>query len=234
MFMKKLYILNLFALTLAINATAQNFVYTPTQHLDEEVQAENYSRHEMNFMTSDFSGIQFKWELISNTLLNEWSYSLCDQGGCYVGIPNSGTMAPISNSQAENGMTGFFILNLTASTYYGKGDLVFYIYEAGNYANGDTATMHLNWTDPSVTIIEEDLFGQVEIYPNPVGNELILNNIENISDIEIIGVTGQTILKKILSSNKQKLNLSELPKGMYFAKLTHQNGKVFTRKIIKR
>ncbi|MFT6717374.1 MAG: hypothetical protein ACJAUV_001308 [Flavobacteriales bacterium] len=231
--MKKIYILSILAFTVSINTNAQNFNFTPTQHIDEDVQAENYSRHEMDMMTRDLSGIQFKWELISNTFLSEWSYSLCDQGGCYVGIPPSGTMSPITDEQADNGMTGFLILNLTASYYYGEGELVFYIYEAGNYANGDTATMYLNWADPSATAIQEDVFGNVELYPNPVNNELVLNNIENMSHIEIIGATGQTVLTENLSQNIQNINLTDLPKGIYIAKLIHENGEVNTRRIFK-
>lgn len=74
---------------------------------------------------------------------------------------------------------------------------------------------------------------QVQVYPNPVNTILHVDALSTISSIQIISVIGQEVLFVNPTSNTEIINLSELPSGSYFAKVTIKNAsKVY--KIIKR
>ena len=76
---------------------------------------------------------------------------------------------------------------------------------------------------------------QYTIYPNPVVNELNINfNSQVEAKISIINVTGQEV-KRIESSGKDylKTDISNLPSGIYFAKINTIN-KTETIKFIKK
>ena len=69
------------------------------------------------------------------------------------------------------------------------------------------------------------------IYPNPVQNELIIDNAELIINrIEIIDLSGKTIYQSI--DLKNQIHVSALPQGIYFVKLETEKG-IVTKKIVK-
>ena len=83
--------------------------------------------------------------------------------------------------------------------------------------------------------INFDNSSPIEIYPNPASDfiQLIFNNTENsFKEISVLGSTGKTV--KLIHSNKQelKVDVSELPKGLYFIGV--QDGKsTYFQKFIK-
>ncbi len=223
------FVFSLFALSIQ----AQNFQYDPAQHIDEEIQEENYSYHEIRAITHDLSGVHFRWILIENTFPEDWSYSLCDLGGCYVGIPGSGTMTEITNADALNGVQGFLKLNITASTFYGEGDVVFYVYEIGDTANGDTVSMHISWPDPASSLNDVSL-NKIQMYPNPVTDEVHFTNLIGVEQIDIIGINGQQLYALKPKGAEFTLSCTELPEGIYFAKLRATSGESVTKRLVKK
>lgn len=75
----------------------------------------------------------------------------------------------------------------------------------------------------------------IYFYPNPVHDYIKLAlrtvTVGNIS-IEIINANGQTLLRKQISSNLEKINLTGFSKGIYFLKIISQSF-VITERIIK-
>lgn len=67
-------------------------------------------------------------------------------------------------------------------------------------------------------------------FESPVKQDLVYQSKEKINKIEIYSVDGR-LLKTI---NKNNSDVSELSKGVYFAKAIFENGKVFTKKLIKK
>lgn len=70
-------------------------------------------------------------------------------------------------------------------------------------------------------------------YPNPTTGILNLTASSKIESIEVINVAGQKVMNFAPKSDKSEINLSNLPKGLYFVKAT-VNGKVITNKVIKK
>ncbi|MFC3161038.1 T9SS type A sorting domain-containing protein [Chryseobacterium arachidis] len=67
------------------------------------------------------------------------------------------------------------------------------------------------------------------VFENPVKQNLVYSAKEKISKMEIYSPDGK-LVKTIKENNS---NVSELSKGVYFAKVTFDNGKSITKKIIK-
>jgi hypothetical protein len=217
-------------LTFSLNA--QNFTFNPSQHIDEEIQEDNYSAHGISLMTTDLSPIHFEWSLIENTLPEGWSYSLCDLGGCYVGVPNGGVMDDITEEEALAGVTGFLKLNITASTFYGEGDISFYVFESGNPSFGDTVSMHISWTNPSSGITENGL-NNVNLYPNPVLKSLNFTNLSEVDKIQIMSLTGEILIDLSPQNISEKIDVSKISEGIYLAKIIDEHGDYVSKRFVK-
>jgi len=74
----------------------------------------------------------------------------------------------------------------------------------------------------------------ISLYPNPVKDLLIIqSNTSRIDKLEIFNIEGQQILE--FSSNRQRIeiDLTQIPSGLYFAKI-NTGGDIITKKIIKK
>ena len=85
---------------------------------------------------------------------------------------------------------------------------------------------------PNIENLQED--NTFEIYPNPVGEILNVDNTFNFKNARIINSMGQEILDSKCKSGDNTFNVSGLPAGsIYFLQLTDYNEKVYTAKFIK-
>jgi len=84
-----------------------------------------------------------------------------------------------------------------------------------------------------ITSAEDVLSDQLRIYPTPVRDFLYLENIGGVNSIEVLDVTGsRMIMRNMQSENAYRLDVSTLPRGIYFIRL-NTNSETMTRKIIK-
>lgn len=70
-------------------------------------------------------------------------------------------------------------------------------------------------------------FGSV--FPNPAENEIVIQSNASIKKIQIFDLTG----KQIIESKDKTIAISNLTKGIYFAKVYMQNDDFFTSKFVK-
>ena len=85
--------------------------------------------------------------------------------------------------------------------------------------------------------IETDRESQIEIFPNPASDQINVCNTSSygISDIAIFSMDGKRVsLFNNMDSNTIQLDISNWPKGIYFAKLMFANSETQTTKIVKR
>ena len=74
---------------------------------------------------------------------------------------------------------------------------------------------------------------QFSLYPNPITNELYIENEEiDIQQIKIYNLSGKQVLR-VDYQNNQPIDVSNLAKGMYLVKIKTENGSV-TKKFIKK
>lgn len=102
----------------------------------------------------------------------------------------------------------------------------------GDYGSGNSATFKV--VNP-LSIDDFGLESVVNIYPNPVSNQLtIALNISEDVNYEVISILGQSLLKGSFNEGgNHTLDMSQQESGVYFIKLTSGNSS-FTKKIVKK
>jgi Pregnancy-associated plasma protein-A/Secretion system C-terminal sorting domain len=76
-----------------------------------------------------------------------------------------------------------------------------------------------------------------QLYPNPATNELILDVAYDIrwigKTLSILNVNGQQVMKPMISSKIQKIDVSKLKPGLYFITAKKEDGSYIKQKFIK-
>jgi hypothetical protein len=83
--------------------------------------------------------------------------------------------------------------------------------------------------DASLTVEEIAATDFVKVYPNPTTDKLIIVS-KNIQKSILYNVSGQSVLE----SDRNELNVSELPTGIYLLHTTNSQNQLSTFKIIKK
>ena len=101
---------SLFSLLLSFGVAAQTFsiVENDTLYISN-VPLEQYTSYYIDVANTSSQGLSMAWERISVDLPEDWEYSLCDIGICYIGIPPGATVA----EDILVDSVGFFGINLT-------------------------------------------------------------------------------------------------------------------------
>ncbi len=91
-----------------------------------------------------------------------------------------------------------------------------------------------NDPNPAVTVRENKFTGKVQMYPNPVNNELFINTNVTISKVTITSMHGQVVRSyNLASKSNTTINTADLSSGMYFVTFTGIDGSRQTQKLIK-
>jgi len=104
----------------------------------------------------------------------------------------------------------------------------------GTDANGCTA--YLCYTVSATDGVEEleiEDYG-IKIYPNPANTEITieLKDRRQKTEVSIFNLTGEELFKQQTTNNKQQINISILPSGIYFVKIVNEQG-VSVGKFVK-
>ncbi|MCG8577566.1 MAG: PKD domain-containing protein [Flavobacteriales bacterium] len=100
---------------------------------------------------------------------------------------------------------------------------------AYNMCSSDTTSMEVVIDDVGVYENNKNFV----VYPNPANEQLIVADIEAGSQIEIINLIGQTIYTTSATSSKENMDVSYLPAGTYFVRISGSTDQ-YTRKFVVR
>ena len=81
--------------------------------------------------------------------------------------------------------------------------------------------------------VDENTCTVIELYPNPVTDNLTLEATEAIDHIEIFNIAGAMVLSQKNYSDKVEINMSDLPAGTYVIRMTTQNA-TEVKRIVKK
>ncbi len=70
-----------------------------------------------------------------------------------------------------------------------------------------------------VTDIAENAVPEISVYPNPVEDILNITSSVEITEIEIVNVMGQIVLRKDVNSDSTVCNVAGLPSGVYMVRI---------------
>lgn len=135
----------------------------------------------------------------------------------------------VITTTAGNGTTGYNGDGIAATTaevnvpdglcFDNAGNL--YIADAFNYR---IRKVRLN--PASILTVEPQTFS---FFPNPAHNELTINTTGNITNVTIISLSGQTIYDHQFASSTVNVDITDLPKGIYFLKVNSTEVKKFLK-----
>ncbi|MBS7230218.1 T9SS type A sorting domain-containing protein [Flavobacterium psychroterrae] len=77
------------------------------------------------------------------------------------------------------------------------------------------------------------VLGNFKYYPNPVQHTLNIDNTSTIDEIEIISVSGKSVLAKKINNTHSEIDLSNVSSGVYLLKVKSE-GQTKTIKIVKK
>lgn len=133
--------------------------------------------------------------------------------------------------------------------FYGVGFEPYGIYGNSSPGRIDTASKYL---DTVITFLTPRLFKSMDlaswtskeqadllrafsnIYPNPARNEIFVtvdNSLPRIQTLSLTDVTGRTVLTENVNSYQTRLDVSHLPKGIYFVTIKNSETQV-TKKLV--
>ena len=113
---------------------------------------------------------------------------------------------------------------------YNRARFTIYQYSANKTDNFEWDNVSITEV-PALSINDLSKFS-FSSYPNPAKNYLNLSAAKSINKIEIYNLLGQNVLNKAINSSKSEVNVSNLSKGIYVARVFIENA-VGSYKFIK-
>lgn len=88
----------------------------------------------------------------------------------------------------------------------------------------------------NVGINETPAANQLTVYPNPSNGEVVVNTSETITNIQVFNTLGEVVIAENYSDQQtsKRIDLSDMPGGIYMIQVTLSNGTLLTSKITKR
>lgn len=106
-------------------------------------------------------------------------------------------------------------------------------YYASQTINGIESLQRLAVTVQLNALATTDfVLGNFKSYPNPVKNNLIIQNTSIIDEIILLSITGKTVLNKKINTLRSEIDLSTFSSGIYFLKVKSEGAEKIV-KIIK-
>lgn len=75
--------------------------------------------------------------------------------------------------------------------------------------------------------------GEMSLVPNPTNGLLTISSLNDFTKIELLSLTGQTLLSETVNSKSHQLQLQNFAVGIYFVRVSYEDGRRLTKKIIK-
>jgi hypothetical protein len=105
-----------------------------------------------------------------------------------------------------------------------------------NYTFTGAANLIYVWGEAGfvTSVKDKALAGKVNIYPNPVRNDLTVNSTSDLRSATITSVVGKVVGKYTFNNaGTQNINTSNLSSGIYFVTFVGKDGNKVTQKLIK-
>jgi PKD repeat protein len=142
---------------------------------------------------------------------------------------NGNTLSTTANGTYQWFLNGQVIPNAMQSTYTISASGTYYLTVTSNGCSSASSSLELTYTG-----LYESIISGLKIYPNPISETLFIENTYG-GDISlnITDIFSRMLVNEIkLGLGVNRINLSNLPKGIYFA--TYQSCKgIVTQKILK-
>ncbi|MFB6343137.1 T9SS type A sorting domain-containing protein [Saccharicrinis sp. FJH62] len=80
--------------------------------------------------------------------------------------------------------------------------------------------------------INEEYIDEINIYPNPVKNELAVNLVKDVGFVKVYDLSGKRIMQGVITDTENSINVSGFGNGLYILEVV-QGDKVYRSKFVK-
>lgn len=101
-----------------------------------------------------------------------------------------------------------------------------------NHLNNCGTAQTINITSNCGLGSDEFVANKVVLYPNPTNSIITISSNEIIKNIELYDSVGRVLVSKIIENNQTSLELSTYSNGIYFIKISTENGEII-EKVVK-
>lgn len=104
-----------------------------------------------------------------------------------------------------------------------------------HFDNFSVTTFNDSASITSVNDVEGSNQSDIDLYPNPAKDKLVVSNTSGFTDMEVLNAYGQQKQKKKISTNSStmEINVNNLTAGAYLIKLTTKSGSVTAKWFLK-
>lgn len=204
---------------------------------------------EMTTLTATSTGNSYTWSPAATlgspmqpvttampTSTTTYTVTVTDNNGCIDSANTTVVVNPLPAAPVIS-ISGNTLQSTTASSYQwsldgnvisGATSQTFNVVTNGSYtvtitdANGCSST-----SQPFVTSVgmNENTTASFRMYPNPASNKVVVEvTSSELSEVVILDVAGEVVIKKQMDAAKAEINISELSAGFYFVRLVSENG----------
>lgn len=202
---------------------AQSFSVSPSNSVSATVYENGLIDMNIDFQNLTQDSLSLQWETMNNSLNSNWQITLCDYGACYFGVPTGKVMDPV-----PPGDKGFLKLSITVDNTTGPAAVSFKVWEEGVPSTEEIVTFNLDVILNAAGITLEK---QVQMFPNPVSNTLNFQLPEKLtgSELMLFNAQGAVVATQTIAAGQTEVDVTALPVGTYFARLTTKEGVVSKR-----
>ena len=225
----KVLFLTTFFISSMFGAMGQSFIFNPTDSYEATVDLNTYTNNKVFMTNQTGQELILAWKLLSKDIPADWEASLCDFGGCYAGIPDSGKMSAISDT-----IQGYLRLTINPFEQIGTGTAVFKVYDNKHPLDADTLSFTIHAMDLT-SITENGKAIAINVYPNPayeVVNYSYKKDLQN-QEVFLINQSGKIVLRQ-MARQSGSIDVSQLPQGLYYIRMSGNANKTGTGKVLVR
>ncbi|MEI6899803.1 MAG: T9SS type A sorting domain-containing protein, partial [Bacteroidota bacterium] len=92
-------------------------------------------------------------------------------------------------------------------------------------------TITVNWPATGINTLNGNT---ISIYPNPAKELVNIESTATIKSIEMMNYIGQSVFNKFVDNKKTQVNVSTLAPGVYFVKITTDQGTRTTKITVEK
>lgn len=226
--MKKVVLFALVAFGLTSQISAQSFSVahdTVTAYTAGSVDVHNT----VNNLTS--GNLAINWKVVDSSIAPGWTIDgICDNQLCYPwGTVQPGALQTSGDIEASKSMDFKVQYSTTGAAIGSMTSVTIRFSESLNSKTATFIATKVPTGVTSVTRIEDD----VVLYPNPAKDDLnVVFSNTTVRNIAVYNLIGKIVSIYKVNGNSAKLNVSNIPSGIYFVRLLDGQGRIVaTRKF---
>jgi len=101
------------------------------------------------------------------------------------------------------------------------------------YTVAGSCNLTYKWGVDGLLGVSNPLIGKIQMFPNPVSNQLNITATADVKSVSITSMLGQVVGTYTISEGNNNISTSQLSSGVYFVTFTGKDGSQLTQKLVK-